>query len=132
MHGLTLEYEKSFNASTGVMTFNFYEEKGWSAAERTAGIPDPDSRKIDEPGDGDNHNLFSGDDMEIVRFGGSNAKLARDRQGLVIYFGFGSAHPQGVHMAMCDGSVRQIGFDLDGEVHRRLANRRDGEVVADY
>jgi len=81
---------------------------------------------------GDNHNLFSGDDMEIVRFGGQDAELSRDRPGLVIYFGFGSAHPNGCHMSMCDGSVRMVAFSLDGEVHRRLANRRDGLVVTEF
>lgn len=81
---------------------------------------------------GDNHNLYSGDDMEIVRFGGPNAELARDQPGFILYFGFGSAHPEGCHMAMCDGSVRQLSYALDGEVHRRLANRKDGLVVADY
>lgn len=80
---------------------------------------------------GDNHNLYSGDDMEIVRFGGRDAQLARDQPGLVIFFGFGSAHPSGVHMAMCDGSVRSVTYGLDGEVHRRLANRRDGLVAGE-
>ena len=81
---------------------------------------------------GDNHNLFSGDDMEIVRFGGRAAELARDQPGLVIYFGFGSAHPAGCQMAMCDGSVRQISYGLDGEIHRRLANRKDGLTVSEF
>ena len=81
---------------------------------------------------GDNHNVYSGDDMEIVRFGGPGAELARDQPGLVVFFGFGSAHPEGCHMAMCDGSVRQVAYGLDGEVHRRLANRKDGLVVADF
>jgi prepilin-type processing-associated H-X9-DG protein len=47
----------------------------------------------------------------------------------VIYFGFGSAHVSGCHMAMCDGSVKQVAYNLSADVHRRLANRRDGEVV---
>ena len=75
---------------------------------------------------GDNHNLFSGDDMEIVRFGG---ELARDTPGQMLFFAFGSAHPSGCFMAMCDGSVRQTSYDMDLRVHDRLANRRDGEVV---
>ena len=79
---------------------------------------------------GDNHNLFSGDDMEIVRFG--NAPLLQDRAGLVVYFGFGSAHRTVTNMAMCDGSVRRLGFELDEEVHRRLASRNDGLVTGDY
>lgn len=77
---------------------------------------------------GDNHNVYSGDDMEIVRFGGRSAKLARDQPGLVLYFAFGSAHAAGSQMAMCDGSVRQLAYDLDTTVHGRFANRKDGQV----
>ena len=80
---------------------------------------------------GDNHNLYSGDDMEIVRFARRDAPLSRDQPGLVMYFGFGSAHPSGCHMAMCDGSVRPLAYDLDQEVHRRFANRKDGAVISD-
>ena len=75
---------------------------------------------------GDNHNLFSGDDMEIVRFGGRESPLARDQPGFVLFFGFGSAHPNGALMSMCDGSVRSLSYSMDLEIHRRMANRRDG------
>ena len=79
---------------------------------------------------GDNHNLFSGDDMEIVRFG--SAPILRDRAGMVVFFGFGSAHPTATHMSMCDGSVRRVGYDLDLEIHRRFANRKDGLITNDF
>jgi hypothetical protein len=78
---------------------------------------------------GDNHNLFSGDDMEIVRFGAVGMPPAQDRPGLIAYFAFGSAHAAGCHMAMCDGSIRQIRYDVDFEIHRRLANRRDEQAI---
>jgi prepilin-type N-terminal cleavage/methylation domain-containing protein len=42
---------------------------------------------------------------------------------------FGSAHPSTCHMALCDGSVRSISYAIDGEVHRRLGNRQDGQPV---
>ena len=74
---------------------------------------------------GDNHNLFSGDDMEIVRFGGAASPLQRDRRGVIGFFTFGSAHATGAHMAMCDGSARQVEYSIDLEIHGRLANRRD-------
>jgi hypothetical protein len=32
-------------------------------------------------------------------------------------------------MAMCDGSVHTYNYDIDPEVHRRMGNRMDGEVV---
>jgi prepilin-type N-terminal cleavage/methylation domain-containing protein/prepilin-type processing-associated H-X9-DG protein len=39
---------------------------------------------------------------------------------------FGSAHPNGINMAMADGSVQSISFSIDPEVFRRLGNRCDG------
>jgi prepilin-type processing-associated H-X9-DG protein len=39
---------------------------------------------------------------------------------------FGSAHAGSLNMAMCDGSVREVGYDVDRDVHRSLANRLDG------
>ena len=42
---------------------------------------------------------------------------------------FGSAHTAGCHFVFCDGSVHMIRYDIDGEVHRRLGNRKDGLSV---
>jgi prepilin-type N-terminal cleavage/methylation domain-containing protein/prepilin-type processing-associated H-X9-DG protein len=42
---------------------------------------------------------------------------------------FGSAHPGGLNMAFCDGSVQTISYDIDSDAHRWLANRSDGEVA---
>jgi hypothetical protein len=42
---------------------------------------------------------------------------------------FGSAHGAGFHMVLCDGSVRQLDYDVDREIHRRLGNRKDGKPV---
>ncbi len=43
---------------------------------------------------------------------------------------FGSAHPSTWQIILCDGSVHSLSYDIDIEVHRRLANRSDGEVVS--
>ena len=50
---------------------------------------------------------------------------ARFRQ----HMSYGSAHPSNWHMAMCDGSVHTMNYDIDLEVHRNLGNRADGHVV---
>jgi prepilin-type processing-associated H-X9-DG protein len=39
---------------------------------------------------------------------------------------FGSAHATSMNMAFCDGSVREISYDVDKDVHRHQANRLDG------
>jgi hypothetical protein len=44
---------------------------------------------------------------------------------------FGSAHPAGWNVAMADGSVRLMSFDLDMEVHRANASV-DGREVPEY
>lgn len=42
-------------------------------------------------------------------------------------FAFGSAHPASFNMAFCDGSVQQVTYNIDAEVHRQQANRLDGD-----
>jgi prepilin-type N-terminal cleavage/methylation domain-containing protein/prepilin-type processing-associated H-X9-DG protein len=46
------------------------------------------------------------------------------------YLAFGSAHPAGLNMAMCDGSVQNVSYNVDPLVHRFLANRLDGQAVS--
>jgi len=42
-------------------------------------------------------------------------------------FAFGSPHPGSLNMAFCDGSVRDVAYEIDPEVHRQQANRLNGE-----
>jgi prepilin-type processing-associated H-X9-DG protein len=44
-------------------------------------------------------------------------------------YAFGSAHAGGMNMAMCDGSVQTLSYDIDSDTHRYLANRLDGQVA---
>ncbi len=53
----------------------------------------------------------------------------QDTPGYPTYGAFGSAHSAGLNMAMCDGSVHTISYDIDPWAHRNLANRMDGEVA---
>jgi hypothetical protein len=76
----------------------------------------------------DDDGLFVGFDNDTCRI----AFLApiQDTPGLEIRV-FGSAHPGGWHVAMCDGSVQMISYDLDVVAHRRMGNRSDGEIVTE-
>jgi prepilin-type N-terminal cleavage/methylation domain-containing protein/prepilin-type processing-associated H-X9-DG protein len=48
-----------------------------------------------------------------------------DVDGVEDSYRFGSSHPGGVNMGMCDGSVTTISFDVDPDVHRRNGHRSD-------
>jgi prepilin-type N-terminal cleavage/methylation domain-containing protein len=87
---------------------------------------------------GDNESLYSGYCTDLHRFAGfiewlrtgsppwippmadGNEKI--EPKG---YLRFGSAHPSGFLMAFCDGSVRNLEFALDPEVHLRAGHRSD-------
>jgi prepilin-type processing-associated H-X9-DG protein len=47
----------------------------------------------------------------------------RDRKELTNSFAFGSAHPMGLNMLRCDGSVENVSYAVDPAVHRRAGNR---------
>jgi hypothetical protein len=52
-----------------------------------------------------------------------------DTPGYLNRYAFGSAHLNGFQMALCDGSVRLMNYELDLETHRRLSNRKDGLTI---
>jgi hypothetical protein len=43
-------------------------------------------------------------------------------------FYFGSAHAEGLHMALCDGSVRMVEYEVDDPVWVALGARNDESV----
>ena len=49
-------------------------------------------------------------------------------QNLVEINRWGAAHPTVWNMAFCDGSVRGLTYDIEPQLHRRNANRLDGEL----
>ena len=86
---------------------------------------------------GDNESMFSGDDRDLLRFTGGELDtsfrplsdaFASAQEGFV----FGSAHPQGFQAAFCDGSVRFVQFGISQQIHSRLGNREDGEVIGSF
>jgi prepilin-type N-terminal cleavage/methylation domain-containing protein len=65
-----------------------------------------------------------------VRYASRAPKIDSVNNCLVCH-DFGSAHPAGWNVAMSDGSVRLMNFDLDLEVHRANASV-DGREVPEY
>jgi prepilin-type processing-associated H-X9-DG protein len=56
----------------------------------------------------------------------------QDRPGILDTWNFGSAHPSGFHMTMCDGSVHTINYDILADTHRLLSNRSDDQLVEGF
>jgi prepilin-type N-terminal cleavage/methylation domain-containing protein len=76
----------------------------------------------------DNENLFTGYNNDLYRsthevFYPPAVDRARD-----IQYTYGSVHPAGFHVVLCDGSVRLINFEIEKNIYRRLGNRADREV----
>lgn len=78
-------------------------------------------------GGGDNESLYIGDNEDISRW--TYELPYQDRPGSYSKRRFGSAHPGGWNVVLCDGSVRSISYSIAADIHRRLGNRKDGEPV---
>jgi prepilin-type N-terminal cleavage/methylation domain-containing protein len=78
---------------------------------------------------GDNENAYMGDNGDICRWGGPNNPPYPDTPGSATWQSYGSAHPSGFGVALCDGSVRVVSFYIDLTTHGHLANRHDGQPV---
>jgi prepilin-type processing-associated H-X9-DG protein len=81
---------------------------------------------LDEGDLGHDQSMYTGVDLDINRWTIDPPLMD---SGAVAYRRFGSAHQQGCHFVMCDGSVRQVSYDIDADIHRWLGNRRDGHAV---
>jgi prepilin-type N-terminal cleavage/methylation domain-containing protein/prepilin-type processing-associated H-X9-DG protein len=72
---------------------------------------------------GDNETIFTGFNRDYQR--SAYYEPLQDRQGLELDSAFGSAHPGGLNMSMCDGSVQTVSYDVDQDTFRRQAIRDD-------
>jgi hypothetical protein len=81
----------------------------------------------------DNGSMYTGHDKDVVRMATSTYPPIADHDsgGSLGYHwqNFGSAHPGTWQAVFCDGSVHGLSFFMDPQVHHRLGNRSDGEVV---
>jgi prepilin-type processing-associated H-X9-DG protein len=91
----------------------------------------PDDYETDGTVDpGDNHSLYQGFDWDVNRWTSINDEPRQDQVGRRSEGSFGSAHPGGLNMLYCDGSVQSVGYDVDRDVHRRAGHRHDaGDVL---
>jgi prepilin-type N-terminal cleavage/methylation domain-containing protein/prepilin-type processing-associated H-X9-DG protein len=86
----------------------------------------PDYYNVTDQDWGDNENAYIGSDRDTLR---TANKPYPDRPGTDYTYAFGSAHSGNFNMAMCDGSVRPISYNIDVVLHARLVMRSDGQVA---
>jgi hypothetical protein len=85
---------------------------------------------------GDDQSVYTGDSDDANRWAGNDSATAAgalppipDTAGGVYNWVFGSAHPSGFGMALCDGSVKMLSFTIDPLAHNYLGNRHDGQPI---
>ena len=97
----------------------------------------PQSQYATGTNPGDDQCAYVGESSDTVRGGQSPpasdttpwpAATTAGEQDILVGV-FGGPHSGGFNAAMCDGSVRSIGFDVDAMVHFLLAARADRQTV---
>jgi prepilin-type N-terminal cleavage/methylation domain-containing protein/prepilin-type processing-associated H-X9-DG protein len=81
----------------------------------------------------DDHPLTTGDDYDVHCYASRRGRFQaplQDTPGFdEAHWRYGSSHPGGFNVAMCDASVQFTSFDITEETLRRLTNRNDEKVV---
>jgi prepilin-type N-terminal cleavage/methylation domain-containing protein/prepilin-type processing-associated H-X9-DG protein len=82
---------------------------------------------------GDNSSMYQGYDLDNTRWIGAKPRADTDHPDYtqVHYAVFGSPHSSGMHMAMCDGSVQVVDYDIDQKVWGLYGSREDGKSEFD-
>ena len=78
---------------------------------------------------GDDQGCYAGYNADVIRSTHRFFTPIPDTPGFAAAFRFGSAHPAIFHMAMCDGSVHAVNYDIEATIHQRLGSRNDGQVT---
>jgi prepilin-type N-terminal cleavage/methylation domain-containing protein/prepilin-type processing-associated H-X9-DG protein len=69
----------------------------------------------------DNECMYVGFDNDLHRT--TDFPPQQDQKGYANTFIFGSAHPSGLNMCYCDGSVQHLSYTIDPNVFKRSGNR---------
>lgn len=84
---------------------------------------------------GDDQNPYAGYYCNVLRTTRTPPRqdeYVKGYDGVVqlVDFIFGSPHPGGCNVAMCDGSVHGVSYDVDEQLFVNLGDRRDGEAAS--
>jgi prepilin-type N-terminal cleavage/methylation domain-containing protein/prepilin-type processing-associated H-X9-DG protein len=91
------------------------------------GFGDPPN--FDKNNGGDNSSMYQGYDLDNTRKIGPTPGQDDDNLTAGHWDRYGSAHPGGVNMAFCDGSVQTIAYDIDEDVWGSYGSREDGKIA---
>jgi prepilin-type processing-associated H-X9-DG protein len=75
---------------------------------------------------GDNNSMYQGFDYDNGRTIGAKPEMDSDEMGNA-HERFGSAHSSGMNLAMCDGSVQWISYEINQDVWGTYGPRDDGQ-----
>lgn len=89
----------------------------------------PRGQAVTSTATGNQHSWLVGFDDDSIRFTATVPSGDADNAGAAFEGRFGGSHSGVFPMAMADGSVHMIPFDIDPTTHRRLGHRKDGEVA---
>ena len=79
---------------------------------------------------GDDQSMYQGFDRDVIRWTNVDLLPREDKPGESKPFVFGAAHTGGWNVALVDGSVETVSFDIDPNVHAHRGHRADGEIEA--
>ena len=75
----------------------------------------------------DNESMYVGDDRDTLC--NSSYRPLQDTPSVFNQFCFGSPHPAGWNVCLCDGSVRLMNFTINPTTHLHLGDRNDGQPI---
>jgi prepilin-type processing-associated H-X9-DG protein len=78
----------------------------------------------------DNENLYVGMNNDHFRSSHANYHPPRaDNKQVTNLQVYGSAHSSAFNIALCDGSVRNISYNISRDPFRQLGNKGDGDSI---